>query len=258
MINKLKWVVAFTILFLMVMITQGLYAASIQVVHPNGNEYRIVGANALIKWNYQQLDNLTAVKIELLKSGNVIHVIKPSWPITAGLGGIPWSPLPNLPVGDDYRIRITTLNHSPVVTDASDSNFSIIKPIVTLITPNGGEKWPIGTQRPITWTTSGFPPGATLKTIIHCNKVSGWDNKVNIILTSTPLPTNSYTWTVGNFVPGYAPNPLTVGDDYYLRVIVITADNTVMANDISNAHFSIIPKILIPQAIPNAMKKTIP
>lgn len=258
MINKLKWVVALTVLLAMVMINQSLYAAGLQIISPNVNVYWGAGSNVQIKWTYQELGNIY-VKIELLKSGNVIQVIKPSWPIgVAGQGMVNWYIPPNMALGGDFRIRITALNQSAPFTDVSDFNFSIIKPIVTLITPNGGEKWPIGTQRPITWTTSGFPPGATLKTIIHCNKVSGWDNKVNLILIATPLPTNSYTWTVGNFVPGYAPNPLTVGDDYYLRVFVITADNTVMANDISNANFSITPKLHIPQVIPNAMKKTIP
>ena len=243
----------------MVMMTQSLYAAGIQLVSPNGNEYFVPGSNVPIKWNYQQLDG-SSVKIELLKNGVVTQVIKPSWPIgSAGKGMTNWYLPPNAALGADHRIRVSTINRSPQVTDLSDSNFSIIKPTVTLSTPNGGEKWRMGATQQISWTTSGFPPGATLKTIIHLNKANGWNNTVNLILIRTPLPATSYTWKVGDCVPGHSPNAITAGDDYFIRVIVVADDtNTIGAQDISNAHFSITNNLLPVQGMPNAIKQKLP
>ena len=117
MIMKWKWFIGLTVLLVMVMMTQSLCAAGnqlvspngneyvapvIQLVSPNGNEYFAPGSNVQIKWNYQQLDN-SSVKIELLKSGGVTQVLKPSWPIgTAGKGGsLAYLP-PNVTPGGDY------------------------------------------------------------------------------------------------------------------------------------------------------------
>jgi hypothetical protein len=257
MIMKWKWSIGLTVLLVMVMMTQSLYAAGIQLVSPNGNECYVPGSNMQIKWNYQQLDN-RYVKIELLKNGVVTQVIKPSWSIgSAGKGMTNYYLPPNVTLGTDYRIRVSTINQSPQVTDLSDSNFSIFKPTVTLSTPNGGEKWRMGTTQQISWTTSGFSPGATLKTVIHLGKVS-WNNTPNIILSSTPLPATSYAWTVGNFVPGHAPNTLVAGDDYYIRVYVVVENTNYPAVDISNAHFSITDKLLPMQGMPNVIKHTTP
>ena len=74
MLNRLKWGIGLAVLLIMFMMTQNLYAAGIQIVTPNGNEYFDWQSPIIIKWNYQQVDNST-IKIELLKSGNVTQLI---------------------------------------------------------------------------------------------------------------------------------------------------------------------------------------
>ena len=102
-----------------------------------------------------------------------------------------------------------------------------------------------------------FSPGVTLLKTIECRKASWGENTGNVILRATSLPTTTFTWTVGNFVPGYAPNPLAVGGDYYLLVIVtvVNPGNTsVRAIDRSDAPFSIVPELPKPLKMPNAIK----
>jgi len=43
-----------------------------------------------------------------------------------------------------------------IVADFSDSSFSIAVPSVSVVSPDGGESWPIGSSREITWNAADF------------------------------------------------------------------------------------------------------
>jgi len=95
---------------------------------------------------------------------------------------------------------------------------------VTVISPNGGESWALGSTHNITWTTSG--PLANLK-------VTLWKDGVlvgTIADNLAPTPA-SYSWTVGNYIGG----TVLAGTGYTIKIKAIGTS----VSDVSNAPFTI-------------------
>jgi hypothetical protein len=93
---------------------------------PNGNENWKAGSPYQIKWTYTGNPG-SYVKIELLKNGSFSRTISFYTPIgSAGNGSYKWTiPSAQIP-GNDYRLRVTSMNNS-TYKDTSDNNFAISK-----------------------------------------------------------------------------------------------------------------------------------
>jgi len=97
---------------------------AITVISPDGGEEWQQGSNQSIRWTYSG-DPGPAVKIEALRGDTVLAVVKPNAPIgTAGSGLYNLTFPGNTPVGNDYRIRVTSTSY-PACTDMSDGMFAI-------------------------------------------------------------------------------------------------------------------------------------
>jgi hypothetical protein len=75
------------------------------------------------------------------------------------------------------------------VADMSNANFRMGDGTVTVIAPNGGETWPIGSTQKILWSSSGFIGNAKIE--ISRNGGSTW----TALAGSTPND-GSYDWKV--------------------------------------------------------------
>lgn len=239
----------------LMMYTQVVYAESIQVTYPNSyNDYWAPGAVQEIKWNSTGLAN-KSVKIELLKNGAVNQVINANYPIgSSNPSTISWQVPQTQLEGNDYRIRVTTVNYNPEITDLSDYNFHIMKRTVTVTKPNGGEKWVLGATQQITWTSSGFPPSGSYAFLyLHKPPNQRW-----LIASYLNLSSGSYSWTVGKLLTdsgwtsSVKPSP---GSDY---TVEISASGPGGANlpcyDLSNQSFSLTPMVMR-QVIPQTIQK---
>lgn len=105
---------------------------------------------------------------------------------------------------------------------------------LTVTAPNGGEKWPKGSTKNITWSYSGNDwQGKAVRIVLWKAGASLFP----IVDSSAPLPltgqAGSYAWKVGTDYQG-AP-AAGVGDDYSVRVRIEGTDTM----DNSNAVFSI-------------------
>jgi hypothetical protein len=109
------------------------------------------------------------------------------------------------PVGNDYTVKIITANG--LYNDTSDGSFSIVKPDITLTSPQGGENWKLGTQRNITWTSVGLT--GNVKLIL----LKG-DVRVGTIARDIPLANGTFAWTVGSNSNGMAP----AGRNYTVKI----------------------------------------
>lgn len=234
---------------------------SFSVVYPNGGEILNAGEKHIIKLSYSELDYSDNNKIVLLlkkkdKEGYVSNVGSspiPAMPINKSLYS--WT-VPNtvfsagaggdfrLESGDNYFIEAQVymgpevdfncwldwekeclLAENIVASDASDSTFTIknsfTKPIVTIISPNGGEKWQKGKKYNISWQASSF-----IKT-------------VDIFLTS---PGPSYLITEGSPNNGIyewiVPADIPI-DDYY-QIYIVLETGIIEDRDGSDAVFSVI------------------
>jgi hypothetical protein len=86
---------------------------------PNGNEQWEVGTTQEIRWG----DNISGeIKIEIFKGGSFKEVLAPSTPSD---GDFQWQIPGDYTVGDDYKVKITSVD-STALNDDSDQYFSII------------------------------------------------------------------------------------------------------------------------------------
>ncbi|MEJ2196712.1 MAG: Ser-Thr-rich GPI-anchored membrane family protein, partial [Ignavibacteriaceae bacterium] len=122
-----------------------IFLGNITVALPNGGESWQAGNQQTISWT----DNIAEdVKIDLFKGGLFHSVI--STPTTSD-GSKSWDIPYTMESGTDYTVKITSIDN-PSLTDFSDANFEIVGNQITVLTPNIGESWSIGSSQLITWT----------------------------------------------------------------------------------------------------------
>src|SRR3989449_971976 len=115
------------------------------------------------------------------------------------------------------RVRVTNVNDSTVFDD-SDANFKI-QGALTVTSPNGGEKWTVGSSRAITWTRTG--------SIANVMREYSKDNfATRTVITASTPNTGTYSWII--------PDAISV-------TVKVRVSNAVdaEANDVSDANFKI-------------------
>ncbi|MGD2091709.1 MAG: fibronectin type III domain-containing protein [Candidatus Aminicenantes bacterium] len=122
---------------------------SITVISPNGSESWAAGSNQLITWSsVGKVENVT-IEYSPDYGANWIAIISS----TNNDGSYDWKVADN--PSDNCLVRITESNTDSAASDTSDAKFSITPaPVITIISPNGGEKLKAGTTHNITWTSS--------------------------------------------------------------------------------------------------------
>jgi hydrogenase/urease accessory protein HupE len=203
-------------------ILQGQPVNPVTVVTPNGGESWIIGCPNLIQWTAAAATT-GMVKIELYKNNVFNMLINPQVPAAQGnfTWMVPWNVVPSA----DYKVKITSLN-SAATFDFSDNNFSMIRGIITVVSPNGGENWLKGTMHPIVWTDN----------VCDNVRIELWKGTVyhSTIAQSVPS-TGVFNWMIppaSNIVPG---------NDYKVKIIANApvSGNTGMVFDFSDNFFTI-------------------
>jgi hypothetical protein len=83
---------------------------------------------------------------------------------------------------------------------------------LTVVAPNGGEVWTLGSTAVIRWTMTGT--GVTTVRLILFHGGTGSGNNMGVIASGLPAASGSYSWAVGSFAGGIAG----AGGNYYIRV----------------------------------------
>lgn len=121
-------------------------APTLTVLSPNGAETWSAGVVHTITWATGGV------------AGNVLIQINRNYPngtwdnvvaSTANDGSYAWTVAG--PATSTARLRISSISQ-PAIVDSSNANFTIVMPSVSLITPNGGENWTVGSVQTIRWT----------------------------------------------------------------------------------------------------------
>jgi len=196
---------------------------SITVTAPNGGESLGNGRISNITWDSENLSS--NVKITLWKNDIFVGNIAAS--LSASPGTFSWT-VGNYDggtasVGTGYTIKIK--EKGTAVADFSNSSFSIEVPQLTLLSPNGGENWTLGSSQNITWNGDGLTNSNV--------KITLWENGL-FVGTIVPLynaTSETYSWTVGEYIGGTA----SPGNNYTIK---IKEKGTAVA-DISDGVFSI-------------------
>ncbi len=198
--------------------------AQLALASPNGWERWNLGETRNILWT---ATNYTGtVRLVLFKGGVRLGNIATG--IDAGTGFYSWTVGQTIEAtgtpGSDYRLYLRSSDNS--IVDPSDFRFALINPApqLRLTSPNGGENWPLGATRSITWNANGY--GGTVRLILF-NKAA----KVGQIATGIPAAQGSYSWTVGQHQDGTAP----AGSLYSIRLLAGDGSQ----EDYSDAPFAI-------------------
>lgn len=121
-------------------------ATGLTVTRPNGGEYFLIGNNHTIEWT--AFNTSGQVLIEASRdSGATWETVAASAPDN---GSFNWNVTG--PTSAKALVRISDVDGAP--SDVSDSTFSIIDmPMLTVVSPNGGEIYSVADQVEIQWTS---------------------------------------------------------------------------------------------------------
>jgi hypothetical protein len=110
--------------------------------------------------------------------------------------------------------------------------------------PNGGESWPAGSTRSITWTPTDLPAGA----VVHIAYSDGTDRGYTTnrtaggLIAAVPASQGSYSWTVPfNLGASWRVQLCVPGPLVPTRGAAGGRDSSCLASDSSDAPFSIVP-----------------
>ncbi|MFA7418560.1 MAG: YCF48-related protein [Melioribacteraceae bacterium] len=162
-----------------------LFQSSLQVLTPNGGEQIKVGSKYNITWTST---NVGKIDISYTTDGISARTIASN--IDASLSTYEWN-VPNLS-STNCKIIIQDIDF-PTLIDRSDSPFSVIIPSLTLISPNGGENWKVGSLQNITWTSSNV---TSIKLEYSINNGTTW----KLIAANVLSNPSSFSWVVSNEV----------------------------------------------------------
>jgi Tol biopolymer transport system component len=97
---------------------------SLSLTAPDGGETWLKGSLQMLQWDYTG-DPGPTVMIELLNGASVSRVITSGTPVgSGGSGSFNWTIPYSLPIGTEYRIRITSTSNG-TYTDTSDAPFTL-------------------------------------------------------------------------------------------------------------------------------------
>ena len=200
---------------------------TITVTAPTGTDNWETGSRKTISWSYTGNPG-SYVKVELLKGGSVNSTITSSYSVgTNGSGSYSWTIPSAQASGNDYQIKITSTTNSSY-TDTSDCCLTISPPpppAITVIAPDAGVSWALGSRQTISWSYIGNPG-----TSVKINLLKG--GAVNSTITSGySVGTNgsgSYSWTI--------PSTQAPGNDYQ---VMVTSTTVSACTDESTCCFTI-------------------
>jgi hypothetical protein len=180
--------------------------ASLAVTYPSAAGIRLeVGTACTITWS--ATGNIgTQVRVGLYKGVTSFGEIT-----TANTGSYVWSIPINQELGEDYRIKVTSVDN-PSISDFSDNYFTVYGPVppsdpptVTLVFPTAaGLRFVHGQKHNVTWSTTGNA-GSLVKLELYKGAAFVGD-----VVTAN---NGSYEWTI---LPGYTP-----GSDYRQKISLV-------------------------------------
>ncbi|MBN1542534.1 hypothetical protein JW992_10340 [candidate division KSB1 bacterium] len=121
-------------------------ATTVRLLTPNGGERFKPGEKIAIDWNAAGIER---VKIEYQSERDQEWLLIADQ-VPADSGRYVWI----VPVISslECRIRISD-QQNPLIADESNTPFAILVKTLTVVSPNGGEKWPVGSSQIISWNS---------------------------------------------------------------------------------------------------------
>ena len=190
---------------------------SLILTSPNGAENWQVGTQHNITWTSQNFSDPVKIEYSIDHGSNYTTIV----PSTPNNGSYEWTIPNNISVWCLIRISDAS-DENPA--DESDNFFTISDPTqwLTVISPNGGEIWQVGTQYEIKWSSSGFSNAVSID-------FTSTENHMHYSIVSSTANDGSFDWTI----PGLLTPPI----DGKIRIADASMD---IPMDLSDANFTIV------------------
>lgn len=199
----------------------------VTLTYPTTFETFYKNNDMLIKWNHENAQADTRMRIILKDGNNVVGTIVDNITITNGsylwsagqyIGG-------SAPPGQHYRLRLEIIGIG--FSDESPMNFVIADPFVKVESPNtGSPTLYTGNTENITWSSGGLAESDRLRLVLLRNGAT-----VGTIADYLPASQTSFAWNVGQHSGGTAPE----GSNYQIRVQTVNG----LYSDAGDTSFSI-------------------
>jgi hypothetical protein len=202
----------FLLVMVLFLLVASLAAQTVTVNSPSGGDVAM-GSVMQIAWTSPGVSG--GFRIQLIRPGGALVGA-----LMNNVAGSPqnWTVAAPALVGEQYRVRVRALNGSAAGESAV---FTVIsgdpvnpggKPTLQLLSPNGGENWPGGDMRNITWAAANWSGNVQLS--LHQNGVSKG------IIASVPSASGTYPWAVGRTDKG----PAASGGGYRVLISRVYSD----------------------------------
>jgi hypothetical protein len=192
---------------------------TVTVTSPNGGESWALGSTQTITWTTSGIPATDSVQIRLLQDGVSLRILQSKTPND---GSHPWTVPTDLVPNTNYQVRLTWTGNT-AIKDNSDAMFTLeagSDPYIGVLSPNGGEVFPLGETVPITWQDN-------LSGLVTLRLTKGGVYLRNI-RSNTPSD-GHYDWVV--------PGDLAPGADYKVR---ITSVDDPALKDHSDGFFTLV------------------
>ncbi|MBI3602550.1 MAG: hypothetical protein HY209_06650, partial [Candidatus Omnitrophica bacterium] len=200
---------------------------------PNGGEVWYAGSNSTITWSSYGPSSFDTVQIDYSINDPTFTSPQSITTSTANNSTFAWNNIPAEAVSGKVRVRVAKPDDIGDVNGISNGDFRV-RANFTLNTPNGGQKWVVGSGQTISWNQIGNTTGVKFTVYKQTNPA------INQTFTdSTPHTTGtwSYNWTIPDFI----------NSDLIMKV---EDPNDNGAFNVSQATFKIIPGFTV--TLPNA------
>ncbi|MEM6642511.1 MAG: T9SS type A sorting domain-containing protein [Bacteroidota bacterium] len=206
---------------------------SITIFTPNGGEELTEGVAFDVTWEYDGFPDTDLIEIRLSLDGGATFpfFLADGTFATFPTNTFSWTPTMSQ-VSTNASIQV--INTTQTISDESDGIFTIspaTQPLITILTPNGGEEITVGEEYEITWTSENV----TLTDFLEIRwSTNGGDSFTTIDDGTFESRNGSYTWTV----------PDVAGENNRIQIV----NTTLSISDQSDANFSIVSAREVPFA----------
>ena len=194
-----------------------IYSRGVTLVSPNGGEMWEVGSEQTIEWTSLNVDSV-GIEYSTDNGGSWIGVVAA---VPASDTARQWT-LPTTAT-TEALVRVFDAD-DPSVNDPSDDVFTIYEKTITVVAPNGGEVWEVGSTQNVKWTSEHV---ANVKIDYSPDGGATWTELASSLpATDTAFAWDAFAWTLPT-------TPTTNG-----LVRVSDADDST-TSDVSDSTFTI-------------------
>ncbi len=216
----------------------------ITVLSPNGGEQWAVGSTQTITWKTTNVPAGQPINIVSLRDylGTEYHLLYDI--LNDGSQTII---VPNIPTLGCYRLYLETTVEKKSVFDYSDGCFSIVSavtPSITVLSPNGGERWQVGKAYSITWKSNGLEQINI--NLLSADPVNEGSYRVARLVSNLSALIGNYSWVVPEKTECLSLPCITLPEHRNHKIEIVDArygrDSSVskVYSDTSDAPFSIV------------------